>query len=188
MNKEKSMKYVMTGSNRTRTTVATLALMAMVCVGSAQRVQAQAGPLDEQRASRGATCSAAAVAGDWAYTETGWVIPATGSVPFSAVARYTLDREGNLSGTATSSSGGTVANVTLTGTSTVDRDCTGTLTVGVYAQGTLVRTATFDVVYVDGTREARAIIASLVLANGTIVPSVLTVDAKKVFERRLNER
>jgi hypothetical protein len=28
----------------------------------------------------------------------------------------------------------------------------------------------------------------LVLANGTIVPSVLTVDAKKVFERRLNER
>ena len=67
-------------------------------------------------------------------------------------------------------------------------DCTGTLTVGVYASGNLVRTATFDVVYVDGSREARAIIASLVLANGTIVPSVLTVDAKKVFERPQNER
>jgi hypothetical protein len=51
-----------------------------------------------------------------------------------------------------------------------------------------VRTATFDVVYVDRTREARAIIASLVLVNGTIVPSVLTVDAKKVFECRENER
>jgi hypothetical protein len=44
------------------------------------------------------------------------------------------------------------------------------------------------VVYVAGGREARAIIASLVLANGTVVPSVLTVDAKKVFECPQNER
>ena len=64
----------------------------------------------------------------------------------------------------------------------VNADCTGTFTVGVYASGSLVRTATFDVVYVAGGREARAIIASLVLANGTVVPSVLTVDARKVFE------
>ena len=72
-------------------------------------------------------------------------------------------------------------NVTLKGTSTVDRDCSGTLTVGVYAQGNLVRTATFDVVYVNNGREARAIVVSLVLANGTLVPSVLTIDAAKLF-------
>jgi hypothetical protein len=175
------MKYAMTGSNRTRTTVATLAVVAMLGMGSAQRVQARPGPADHEDSSRNAVCSAAAVAGDWAYTETGWVIPGTVAVPFAAVARYTLDADGNLSGTATSSAGGTTASVTLQGTSTVDRDCTGTLTVGVYAEGSLVRTATFDVVYVNNGRNARAIVVSLVLANGTPVPSVLTIDATKVF-------
>jgi hypothetical protein len=133
-------------------------------------------------------CSAAVVAGDWAYTETGSVFPASVAVPFAAVARYSLNAGGDLVGIATSSSGGTVANVTLKGTATVNADCTGTLTVGVYSSGSLVRTATFDVVYVAGGREARAIIASLVLANGTVVPSVLAVDAKKVFECPENER
>jgi hypothetical protein len=176
------MRYDMTGSNRTRATVATLAVVVMLWMGSAQRMQAQTGASGAGDSSRNAACSAVAVAGDWAYTETGWVIPGTVAVPFAAVARYTLDADGNLSGTATSSSGGTTANVTLKGTSTVDRDCTGTLTVGVYVQGNLVRTATFDVVYVNNGREARAIVVSLVLANGTLVPSVLTIDAKKLFQ------
>jgi hypothetical protein len=182
------MKYDMTGSNRTRTTVATLAVVVVLWMGSAQRMQAQTGASDAGDSSRNAACSPAAVAGDWAYTETGWVIPGTVAVPFAAVARYALDADGNLSGTATSSSGGTTANVTLKGTSTVDRDCTGTLTVGVYAQGNLVRTATFDVVYVNNGREARAIVVSLVLANGNLVPSVLTIDAKKLFQGSLHER
>jgi hypothetical protein len=120
------------------------------------------------------------VAGDWAYTETGVVIPATVDVPFSAVARYTLDTEGNLEGSATSSSGGTVSNVTLKGTGTVNPDCTSTLTVGVYSSGTLIRTITFDVVYIDNARGARALVTSLVLANGTPVPAVLTIDARKI--------
>jgi hypothetical protein len=161
--------------------------MGMLWMGSTQGLYAQAERSDGGESSRSKACSATAVAGEWAYTETGSVIPASVAIPFAAVARYTLDAGGDLSGTATSS-GGTVANVTLKGTGTVNPDCTGTLTVGVYASGNLVRTATFDVVYVDGSREARAIIASLVLANGTIVPSVLTVDAKKVFERPQNER
>jgi hypothetical protein len=59
-------------------------------------------------------------------------------------ARYTLDSKGNLIGTATSSSGGTVNDVTLEGSGTVNSDCTGTLSVGVYASGSLVRTANFD--------------------------------------------
>ncbi|MGB2662399.1 MAG: hypothetical protein WAK48_00250 [Candidatus Acidiferrum sp.] len=44
-----------------------------------------------------------------------------------------MDADGNLSGTATSSSNVTTANVTLKGTSTAEQDCTGTLTVDVYA-------------------------------------------------------
>jgi hypothetical protein len=164
------MKNSITGSNRIRYTVAILAAAGLLWMGSTQLVQAQAA----------GACSNADVAGDWGYTETGTVIPATGAVPFSAVARYTLDAEGNMSGTATSSSGGNVANVTLKGTGKVNADCTGTLVVGVYEAGNLLRTATFTFVYVDNAREGRALVTSLVLANGTNVPAVLTVDAKKL--------
>ncbi|MDX6461334.1 MAG: hypothetical protein QOE55_5031 [Acidobacteriaceae bacterium] len=182
------MKNAITGSNRICTTVAMLAMAAMLWVGSTQRGNAQTGRADAEDSSRSVPCSAAAVAGDWAYTETGAVFPTGVAVPFAAVARYTLEADGNLSGTATSSSGGTIANVTLKGTFTVNPDCTGTLTVGVYASGNLVRTASFDVVYVDGARGARGIVTSLVLVNGTIVPSVLTIDAEKVFKGPLHER
>jgi hypothetical protein len=182
------MRIQAAGTNRTRTTVVTLAVLTLLWLVSAQRVQAQTGASDAGDSSRNAGCSAASVAGDRGYTETGWVIPGTVAVPFAAVARYTLDADGSLSGTATSSSGGTTANVTLKGTSTVELDCTGTLTVGVYAQGNLVRTATFDVVYVNNGREARAIVVSLVLANGTLVPSMLAIDAKKLFHDSPHER
>lgn len=128
------------------------------------------------------TCSNARVAGDWAFTETGTVIPATGAAPFAAVASYTLDSNGNLIGTATSSLGGTVSNLTLEGSGTVNSDCTGTLAVRVYESGSLVRTAGFNVVYVNNSRAARAIITSLVLANGTSLPAVVTFDAQKVFD------
>ncbi len=182
------MKHDMNGSTRTRMTAAMLATVGMLWMGSAQGLYAQTGGSDAGESSRSMACSAAVVAGDWAYTETGSVYPASVAVPFAAVARYSLNAGGDLVGIATSSSGGTVANVTLKGTGTVNADCTGTFTVGVYASGSLVRTATFDVVYVAGGREARAIIASLVLANGTVVPSVLTVDARKVFECPESER
>jgi hypothetical protein len=165
-----------TGSNRLRSTIAILPAACLLWIGSTVALHAQ------NTSSRGfeGICSTASVAGDWAYTETGVVIPATVDVPFSAAARYTLDTEGNLEGSATSSSGGTVSNVTLKGTGTVNPDCTSTLTVGVYSSGTLIRTITFDVVYIDNARGARALVTSLVLANGTAVPAVLTIDARKI--------
>jgi hypothetical protein len=179
-----------TGSNRIRNRAAILAAAGMLWIGSTQVLPAQtaatvavAEDTQDDRA-----CSLASVAGEWAYTETGTVIPATVAVPFAAVARYTLDANGNLSGSATSSSGGTVSNVTLKGIGTVNSDCTGTLTVGVYALGTLVRTVDFDLVYVDHGREGRAIVTSLVLANGTAVPAVLTVDARKLFHGMRREQ
>jgi hypothetical protein len=182
------MRYSRIGSNRIRNTVAILAAAGMLWMGSSQFVQAQNVTNAERDSSRGATCSNAAVAGEWAYTETGTLIPSTGAVPFAAVARYTLATDGDLSGTATSSSGGSISNVMLKGIGTVNPDCTGTLTVGVYASGNLVRTATFGIVYVDNAREGRAIVTSLVLANGAIVPAVLTVDARKLDHRLPRER
>jgi hypothetical protein len=180
------MRHSRTGSNWIRNTIAILA--AVLWVGSTQFVQAQTVTNAEGESLRDGLCSNAAVAGEWAYTETGTVIPPTGAVPFAAVARYTLAVDGDLSGTATSSSGGTVSNVTLHGIGTVNADCSGTLTVDVYASGTLVRTATFGIVYVDNAREGQAIVTSLVLASGASVPAVLTFDAKKLDHRLHRER
>jgi hypothetical protein len=182
------MRHFRTGSNRISNTVAILATAGMLWMGPTQLVQAQSVGNAERDSSHDATCSNAAVAGEWAYTETGTVFPSTGAVPFAAVAKYTLAADGNLSGSATSSSGGTVSNVTLQGLGTVNADCTGTLTVGVYASGTLVRTATFGIVYVDNAREGQAIVTSLVLASGASVPAVLTADAKKLDHRLHRER
>jgi hypothetical protein len=128
------------------------------------------------------TCSNASVAGDWAFTETGTFIPATGPAPFAAVASYKLDSKGNLVGTATSSLGGTVSQFTLEGSGMVNSDCTGTLSINVYESGTLVRTANFDIVYVNNSRAARAINTSVILANGTSIPTVVTFNAQKVFD------
>jgi hypothetical protein len=169
------MRYSKFGSNRICRTAAILAAVGMLWMGSAQLLPAQT------TVWQGPPCSLSGLAGAWAYTETGMVIPATGSVAFNAVARYTLDAEGNMNGIATSSSGGAVSNVTLKGASTVKSDCTGTLTVGVYSlAGTLLRTVTFNFVYVDNAQEGRAIVTSLVLANGTAVPAVLTINAKRL--------
>jgi hypothetical protein len=175
------MKHSRMSSNRIRNTAAVLVAAGMLWMGSTQCLQAET---DEHE-----TCSNAAAAGAWAYTETGTVAPATGTVPFAAVARYTLDEAGNLAGTATSSSGGSVSNVTLKGTGTVNAECTSTLTVGVYSvAGILVRTATFALVYVDNEQAARALVSSLVLASGVNVPAVLTVDARKLFDGSQRER
>jgi hypothetical protein len=182
------MRNSTTGFNRTRSAATILAASCMLWIGSTPILQAKALARVPESSADGRSCSNASVAGEWAYTETGTVIPATGAVPFAAVAKYTLDAGGNLTGTATSSSGGSVSNVTLQGTGNVNSDCTGTLSVGVYASGNLVRTANFDLVYVDNSRKARAIITSLVLANGTIVPAVLTVDAQKLFDGSIDRR
>jgi hypothetical protein len=169
------MRYAQTFANRIRRAAAILAAAGTLWMAG------QGATAAAEEHGNNATCSTAGVAGEWAYTETGTVIPATGAVPFAAVAKYTLYEDGEMSGTATSSSGGSVSNVTLKGTGTVNADCTSTLTVGVYAAGNLVRTATFQLVYVNGERQARAIISSLVLASGVSVPAVLTADATRVF-------
>ena len=174
------MKHSRISSYRIRNTASVLVAAGMLWMGSAQCLQAET---DEHE-----TCSNAAAAGAWAYTETGTVAPASGTVPFAAVARYTLDEAGNLVGTATSNSGGSVSNVTLIGKGRVNADCTSTLIVGVYAAGSLVRTATFALVYVNNEQAARALVTSLVLASGVNVPAVLSVDARKLFDGSQRER
>ena len=132
-------------------------------------------------AAHAGSCSQARAAGEWGYSYTGTIILPTGPVPAAAVGRFTLDAEGNLSGTQTRSVGGGVGEEVVKGSSTVNEDCTATFRVDVYdGAGNLLRTAVLNGVYLDNAAELRAIFASLVLPNGASLPIVITVDAKKV--------
>ncbi len=141
------------------------------------------------RAQDDGACSNAGVAGRWGYTYTGTLILPTGAVPLAAVGRYTLDAAGNLAGTQARSVGGSIGVETLKGTATVNSDCTSTLTVRVFDQsGNLVRTGILALVYVDKAREVHAIFTSLVIPDGTSLPTVITVNAKRLFPNSGNEQ
>src|SRR5664280_89303 len=72
-------------------------------------------------------CSNAKAAGKWALTLTGTLILPTGPVPGAATASATVDANGNIvSGTEARNVGGDFAYETLTGSWTVNPDCTGT--------------------------------------------------------------
>lgn len=151
---------------KNRSIVRTLFCLATLLVGLATIASAQ----DDS------VCSMTSVAGQWGYTETGWVLQPT-LTPSASQGRYTLDRDGNLSGTRFGSVGG---ETTIKGTATVNPDCTGTLTVEIFKSGTLLATVTKALLYVDSVREVRGIVTSVV-ANGMSISTVLTVDGKKLF-------
>jgi hypothetical protein len=128
------------------------------------------------------TCTAAKVAGEWGYSETGTIITPNGPVSYSSLGRFTLDNAGNYSGARTASVGGTMQDATFQGTATVNSDCTGTVTINFYdANRNLLNTVTKNLVYVDNARGARAIVTSVVKPDGSSVPTVLITDARKVF-------
>jgi len=91
-------------------------------------------------------CSTASVAGRFGFTTTG-SIPAVG--PVAATGIFAQDASGNITGAQTRSLNGSVADETFTGTATVNSDCTGTDTVQVFQDGSLVRTTTLHVVPCD---------------------------------------
>lgn len=135
-------------------------------------------------AAEGRHCSNRGVAGKWGYTYTGSIITPTGAVPVASVGRFTLDAQGNISGTQTRSNVGTSAKEFIEGTLTVNGDCTAEATIDVSETegGPVVRTAVVAFVFVNNEQEARAIFESLTLANGASVPVVITVNGKKQFE------
>lgn len=103
--------------------------------------------------------------------------------PYASVGIYTLDEDGNLWGTRTASKGGTIVQVTVKGTATVDPDCTGKLTLGFFDdKGSQISAAVKFVVYDDKASEARAIVTFVPGPNGTSVPTVLTTNARKLLQ------
>ena len=135
------------------------------------------------RAQDDRICSTPGLAGEWGYTSTGVFIFATGAVPFALVGRVTFDAAGNFSGAQNSSTGGQVGQETIKGTTTVNPDCTGTQNVNVYNQsGNLLSTSVLAFVIVDNGQEVRAIFKSQTF-NGTNVPTVATLNAKRQFPK-----
>lgn len=125
-----------------------------------------------------AACTKRTGAGRWGFSTNG-SIPAIG--PVAATGVFTQDQSGNITGTQTRSLNGDIADETFTGTATVNSDCTGTDTIQVYQNGVLVRTTSLHVVYDDNGREARAVFTSLVLPDGTSLPSIITTEARRLF-------
>ncbi len=121
-------------------------------------------------AAQARSCSLHGVSGRYGYTISG-TIPTLGAV--AAVGHISLGAEGNVTGAQTASFNGAIVKETLSGTYSVNADCTGTATINVFHSGVLVRTSSFDVVWDNFQRELRAIF----LTPGT----VLTVNGRKIF-------
>ena len=148
---------------------ATLALISFALLVASLAPRAQA-----------ATCTLASVAGNWGYTYSGTLLLPSGPVPVAAVGRYTETADGNISGTQTRTVAGDTAQEMIKGSQTVNSDCTGTATIGVYDQsGNLLRTGVLAGVYVNNGKEIHDIFESLVLPDGTQLPVVITAEGKK---------
>ena len=131
------------------------------------------------RADEG-TCSLATAAGSYGFTLTGTLLSPTGPVSLAAVGRATLTAQGNGSGTEARNVGGSFANETLTATFTVNPDCTGEATIMAFESGQLVRTAVVSLVWDDNSNQLRQVVQSLTLPGGINVPTVATVEARKI--------
>ena len=84
-------------------------------------------------------CSNAALKGTFSYTSTGFITaPPALAGPFAEVGMQSFDGKGGTTATATLSQNGNILQVTITGTYTVNPDCTGTLTLQVSPLGITV--------------------------------------------------
>jgi hypothetical protein len=106
-----------------------VACLLAVSVFYAQSVVAQ------EESSKVKECSKATLSGSFGYTSTGTLldsyVPPPFAGPFGEVGRQTFDGKGHTDATATTSSNGNIAKVTIEGTYTVNPDCTGSMTLNV---------------------------------------------------------
>jgi hypothetical protein len=124
------------------------------------------------------TCSTANAAGKYGVLDSGSIV---GVGPRAAVARLTFDAVGNVGGKVTASLNGQVVKSTLSGTYTVNPDCTGTTTFKEFdLSGNLILTAMADVVWDDNMREVRFLFTSVVLADGTSLATAINGSARKI--------
>jgi len=129
-------------------------------------------------------CSNANTAGDWAYTYTGTIFTPGGPIPAASVGHFQQDVSGNVSGGQSRSVAGNPGVEDISGTVTVNKDCTATATVNVFVNGQLQRTTTLALVYDSNGSHVRMIFQSVTLPDGTNVPVVITIDGNRVTSRQ----
>ena len=88
---------------------------------------------------------------------------------------------GNVSGSQARSVAGDSGTEDVSGTVTVNKDCTATGTINVFANGQLQRTSVLALVYDKDGNHVRMIFQSVTLPDGTNVPVVITVDGNRSF-------
>jgi len=122
-------------------------------------------------------CSLAGAAGNWSDSDQGTVV---GVGPRTAVGIFTLDGAGNLTnGVATSSLNGEIFDETYSGSYTVNSNCTGTINVTIYSSGTELFVVTLNIAYDDDMRELRGIFKSATEPDGTVLPTIINLQARK---------
>jgi hypothetical protein len=122
-------------------------------------------------------CSLTRSAGKWSFTDNGTVV---GIGPRAAAGVFTLDGKGSLlNGVAVSSLNGSVASETVSGTYTVNSDCSGTFDVKIYAAGTELFELTAFIAFDDNMRELRGVFTSVVAPNGASLATVINIEARK---------
>lgn len=85
--------------------------------------------VNAQTIGSASTCTNASVAGSYGYTLSGWIFTSTGGeYPFADSGTLTSNENGSLSGSSTFSLDGTIEAPTVTGTYSVNSNCTGTAT------------------------------------------------------------
>jgi len=105
-------------------------------------------------------CSNASLKGTFAYTNTGFLTaPPAQAGPFAGVGRQSFDGNGAISGTAWVSQNGNIFQITISGTYSVNPDCTGTftLTVSIVNPPMTLPTGQSFVVIADDGAEFQAI-------------------------------
>jgi len=152
------------------TTTLLRALVALFCLNLAAVAQSQVH----------SRCSNATVAGKWGHTVNGSLI---GIGPIAATGISTFDGKGNLTGSQTRSVNGDVAEETFQGKYSVNADCTMNEVIQVYQSGQLVRTSSVLVVIEENGHSGTGIFTKIELPDGTVLPSVLTLDGKRLFPR-----
>ncbi len=122
-------------------------------------------------------CSLARAAGQYGFSDSGTIV---GIGPRAAVGLLTFDVAGNITGKVTASLNGSVSNTNLSGTYSVNPDCTGAASFDEFDQSGKILTATVEIVWDNNMREARFVFTSVTLADGMALSPVINGDARKL--------
>jgi hypothetical protein len=89
----------------------------------------------QAQAGDGKGCSNASLTGTFVFTAAGFLVaPPQFAGPFAGVGTQTFDGNGGTTATETVSQKGNILNVTITGTYTINPDCTGSMTLNITSQ------------------------------------------------------